>query len=912
MDESDPIETLALPTKAAGALRGLKVFTVKQFLNLDLAEVLELQGYGRGTQAILAKQQANLARRLLHAAQEGSSDDVPLAFNSLMDSLSLRAQQALGRLGITSIDAFLKVREFDVLALRSIGLTTWKEIAAAMVEAWRAKANRRAHTGVLSDDVFMHSPPSPDTIWALPFFHDGSKRSAKPKAFHEAYGADTPLQRLNLPGRVRNAAAEKRIKTLGALLATRSEALRAIGVGACGIDKARELVAEILLSGQASPLGRQPFSQQSLLSMPLYANRPSLGLNQALLHPSFCPTTAIQELELSVRASHALERLKISTIGDLLGVLPDDLCRLSNCGTTSVSDIQEQLRVFLLEHNRLLPRKQLDLGSFGKMVQSLSKALIRDRRTRLVLARRLGINNGPVPTLEDLASTLDISKERVRQIEATARRRLSTPSSLRFLAPFRDTITHLLSEAGCIIAVTDLAIQLAQHFGWRRVPPASGLIGMLEAIPEVVIIEDDDHVRTTSFRCADCEELAGKLDDALSVTGGEMHLLDLAHRLRDACASGCPLNAVPSEFKPTAAKHLLSLVNNVVVEDDRVLTKKKWRILYGIGLHDLTVHSLESLGTPSHYAAVAECARQLARDARTISDSSVRNCLRQNGAFILVGRGTYALASWGHDRYLTHAEAVLSLMQTTGRPLRTSEILRTLCADGRYREANLRAVLSHNRHITKVGDDLYDLAERNHRDAVAQTAKDIRLAFPDDDFGVPATSIEGPEATRHPQPAALSSEQQRAVGLTDDPLYRLVAIIQDRRDTAYAPVLLLAILDAMQPSLACPLDAVIRKFLSFYAARRQQRMMLETSDSIIAGVLELPESQRIFHTRSLVLDTVLPLFLVPGLFSLAEESICPSLRLREHFQNSILLAQLRTTVGMTIVEYFSSVMETSS
>ena len=57
-------------------------------------------------------------------------------------------------------------------------------------------------------------------------------------------------------------------------------------------------------------------------------------------------------------------------------------------------------------------------------------------REQTILEKRFGLDDGRIKTLREIATQFNVTKERIRQIEAKALRRLKHPSRSRKLKPY--------------------------------------------------------------------------------------------------------------------------------------------------------------------------------------------------------------------------------------------------------------------------------------------------------------------------------------------------------------------------------------------------------------------------------------------------------------------------------------------
>lgn len=144
---------------------------------------------------------------------------------------------------------------------------------------------------------------------------------------------DTPIADFELSVRSRNCLRQMNIRTLGDLLKTgEAELLAYKNFGETSLNEIKTL-----LSQKGLNLGQ---SLQPAEPAPIAPASPDVPADQAAMM-----RRSVAELELSVRSRKALQRLGITTLGELTQRSEAELMTIKNFGQTSLSEIKRQLEV---------------------------------------------------------------------------------------------------------------------------------------------------------------------------------------------------------------------------------------------------------------------------------------------------------------------------------------------------------------------------------------------------------------------------------------------------------------------------------------------------------------------------------------------------------------------------------------
>lgn len=97
-------------------------------------------------------------------------------------------------------------------------------------------------------------------------------------------------------------------------------------------------------------------------------------------------------------------------------------------------DEESQIGDFIEDKSALSP---LDMAMLGDIKKNIDKALSSlTEREQNIIRKRFGLGEDAPHTLEDVGLELDVTRERVRQIEVKAIRKLRHPSRSKWLRAF--------------------------------------------------------------------------------------------------------------------------------------------------------------------------------------------------------------------------------------------------------------------------------------------------------------------------------------------------------------------------------------------------------------------------------------------------------------------------------------------
>ena len=140
----------------------------------------------------------------------------------------------------------------------------------------------------------------------------------------------------------------------------------------------------------------------------------------------------LQELGSEPTAEQIAQDLKISTnkVNEALAVAPE----ASSLDTPIGEEDDNPLGAFIVDVDSPSPVQEAELNILKEQIQDVLSDL--NERERRVISLRFGIDDGYPRTLEEVGTIFNVTRERIRQIEAKALRKLRHPRRSRKLRDF--------------------------------------------------------------------------------------------------------------------------------------------------------------------------------------------------------------------------------------------------------------------------------------------------------------------------------------------------------------------------------------------------------------------------------------------------------------------------------------------
>lgn len=344
------------------------------------------------------------------------------------------------------------------------------------------------------------------------------------------------------------------------------------------------------------------------------------------------------------------------------------------------------------------------------------ESAINNQRAKDVIMRRFGIFDGNRQTLEEIGQQYGITRERVRQIEASGLEALSQPEIISSLEPHFTFVKSHLEEHGGLKREEKLLEDLAYICFPVAVEKAE---------------EKDKNLEKNVSQCQSALYLIlvlGK-DFAREKESDKFHPLwtinksyiSAARKVVDYLAKHFQKASKTLEFKDIASqiKSIDPKISEKAIvaylDAAKEIHKNKfghyglidWPEISPKGVKDKAYLVLKKHGKPLHFSEIAEHINMHNLDHKRAQVETVHNELIKDSRFVLVGRGMYALSEWGYEPG-TVTELISNLIQKNGS-LTKKEILEKILAKRFIKENTILINLQNRKNFIKDDKGKYSL-----------------------------------------------------------------------------------------------------------------------------------------------------------------------------------------------------------
>lgn len=329
-----------------------------------------------------------------------------------------------------------------------------------------------------------------------------------------------------------------------------------------------------------------------------------------------------------------------------------------------------------------------------------------NERERQILICRYGLSDGQTLTLETIGQKMSLTRERVRQIEKDALKKLKTITPPQSFESGVDLLFQIIEENGNAMRQDKIfdSVLVSQNNELGRM----GILFMLSVSPRFHMMKETSNVNS-----------------AFSLQGFDPQLFEQATSSAEEIleANGRPMPK--SElFSKIAARLANQNLSEDAIESYLAISKKvnknpyeEWGLKSSLEINPKDVGDkaflvLEHLKKPEHYVKITELINKSKFDSRVAQKETVHNELIKDKRFVLVGRGIYALAVWGYKSGVV-ADIIEQILRDAGTPLGKDEIIEKVLGQRLVKRNTIIVGLSNKKRFGKISDGKYIITPKD-------------------------------------------------------------------------------------------------------------------------------------------------------------------------------------------------------
>lgn len=325
---------------------------------------------------------------------------------------------------------------------------------------------------------------------------------------------------------------------------------------------------------------------------------------------------------------------------------------------------------------------------------------ISQEREKEIITRRFGLHDRK-ETLEQIGDMLGITRERVRQLEKAILIRLRlilADGKIPAAAAVEKEVTTHLVEMGRAARMQTLADHIIGRAATQTERAHVAFIAELS--PNITVLSENDDFHHAA---------------AMADIGDEKTVKKQVEEI---------VKAIKKHGQPTTAEELhkamtyehpshiaaLASISKKLAELKGNWGLMKWPTVNPKNIRDKIFVILDDNGKPMHFSDIAKAIKESDFKRKDVTLQAIHNELIKDKRFVLIGRGIYALDSWGYSRG-TVGDIIADVLRQAGGPMHREEIVKQVLAKRQVKETTILLNLQSKPQFKRTAKATYTLDE---------------------------------------------------------------------------------------------------------------------------------------------------------------------------------------------------------
>ena len=325
-----------------------------------------------------------------------------------------------------------------------------------------------------------------------------------------------------------------------------------------------------------------------------------------------------------------------------------------------------------------------------------SLKIIEQEREREIISRRFGLN-GNRETLEQIGEFLSITRERVRQLEKAILIRLQISAEegqIPELAAAEKLLVRNLTEMGRVARLSDLSDKVYGHTATNS--EKTGINFIATFAKSLTIIDENDryYAAVGIAEYGDSRTIREKVDEIV--------------KLIKANKEPMTVDELDNQLDYEHPSYIVAMasISKQIASLNGVFGLSKWPSVNPKNIRDKIFVILESHKEPMHFSDIAREIRESNFKRKNVTVQAIHNELIKDPRFVLIGRGIYALSSWGYKKG-TISDIIKSILEKSEEPLTREEIVKQVLRVRKVKETTILLNLQNKKLFKRVDKNLY-------------------------------------------------------------------------------------------------------------------------------------------------------------------------------------------------------------